>query len=207
MVHGSDHIDAPVTSGDPAVDLGDLYAWHAGGSITVVLTYSPLMAPMTPSVYDDQVLYTICIDNTGTAAEAGDYLDNNNDTVCDIPILVRMGQDMMGGWGVQVENLPGSTGTFSGPVEQVLDGGGGTAATVGRFDDPFFADFDGLVGTVSNLVDDTDPADLAFATLTVGVPVDGFEGTNAMVIVLEFDEVAAAAGNDYVQIWATTGRL
>lgn len=207
VVQGSDHVDAPVTAGDTAADLGDLYAWHDGATIVVVLTYSPLLAPLDASVYDDEVLYTICIDNTGTAAEALDYLDNDADNACDIPIYVRMGQDMAGDWGVEVQDLPGATGTFSGPVEQILDGGGGTRAMVGQFDDPFFFDLEGYIATVQNMLDDSDPFDLAFSTLVSGATSDTLAGTNTMAIVLELDQTAAAAGNDFVQIWATTGRL
>ncbi|MCA9707292.1 MAG: DUF4331 family protein [Myxococcales bacterium] len=204
-VRGSDHLDAPLTQANAVADLGDLYAWHTpGGTIVVVLTYSALLPPASPSVYDADALYTICIDNTGNQAEAADYLGNDNDNLCDIPIMVRMGQNMAGDWGVQVENLPGSAGTFSGPVEQILDGGGGTQAMVGQFDDPFFFDFDAYVATLANLVDAADPTDVAF---NPGAPVDSFAGTNTMAIVLEFDAAAASAGNDFLQIWATAGTL
>ncbi len=207
-VTAADHIDAPVTQGDAAVDIADFYAWHTErGTIVAVITFNALLAPGDDPVYDDGVLYTVHIDNTADPVEAAQFFDNDNDNASDIQINFRFGQNDAGDWGVQVNGAPGATDeTFDGPVQTPLTNGSVTAAA-GLYDDPFFFDFDGFVATVMNLLDDTEPGDVAFASLTAGSAVDFFEGLNTMGIVVEFDAAMAVDGNadNFLQIWATTG--
>ena len=208
-VTAADHIDAPLTLATPALDIADFYAWHTErGTIVAVLTFAALQAPGDELGFADDTLYTIHIDNTASIVENDDVLDNDNDNESDIQINVRFGQNSMGEWGVQFNDVPGADeATFFGPVQETLSSGSVTA-TAGVFDDPFFFDFDGFTTTLTNLVDDRDAQDLAFAGLD-GRPVDFFAGLNTHAIVVEFPADDAAGGNpdNFLQVWATTGVL
>lgn len=203
-VTAADHADAPMTQADAAADIADFYAWHTdNGTIVAVMTFAALRAPGDAPVYDADKLYTIHIDNTADPA-AGNPAFNDNES--DIQINLRFGQNNLGDWGVQVNNLPGADdATFDGPVQTELTNGTATAIA-GDFDDPFFFDFEGFLATRDNLLDDADPADVAFAGLG-GATVDFFAGTNAMAVVVEFDSALAADGNadNFIQLWASTG--
>lgn len=221
-VDAADHRDAPGTQADPFADLNDLYAWHTeDGTIVVVVTFNGLLAPDTApeDIYNPDelpnVLYTVHIDNdSAPLASPGDWDSQDGDTYdSEIDIHVKFGQNGLGEWGVQVENLPGADAAVVGPVDTAIDGGNGTSVQAGLFDDPFFFDLDGFLLTLSNLDDDTPAteADIGFASLqpkTLGMPHDSFAGTNTMAIVLEFPADAALGGNadNYIQVWATSGR-
>lgn len=204
-VTAADHADAPLTADDAAADIGDFYAWHTErGTIVAVMTFACLRAPGDAAVYEPDTLYTIHIDNTATQAENDDVFDNDNDNESDVQIHVRVGQNDAGDWGVQFNGVPGADDeTFVGPVQTALSNGT-ASAILGDFDDPFFFDFEGFLATRDNLLDDADPADVAFSGLA-GAPVDFFAGTNCMAVVTEFDAAAAADGANFLQMWATTG--
>ena len=205
QVDAADHRDGTAATDDPLADLADLYAWPtARGTIIVVLTFNGLQAAGGEATYDAETLYTINIDNTGNPANRAMFMAGDNDNEADISIQVKFGQNMLGDWGVQVENLPGSDGTFNGPVETEIAGGGTSRAYAGVFEDPFFFDLEGFNMTLANTADDADPADLAFDSTR-----DSFAGTNVNAIVLEMDATAAVNGNadSWIQVWATGGRL
>jgi hypothetical protein len=221
-VDAADHKDAPGTMADPFADLNDLYAWHTeNDTIVVVLTFNGLLNPDTApeDIYNEaelpNVLYTVHIDNDSVPlADAGMWDSQDGETYdSEIDIHVRFGQNMNGDWGIQVENLPGADATIVGPVDTAIDGGGGTTAQAGVYDDPFFFDLDGFLLTLSNLDDETPETetDIGFASLnpkTLGMPHDSFAGLNTMAIVLEFPAEAALGGNvdSFIQVWATSGR-
>lgn len=196
-VTAADHADAPMTQADGAADIADFYAWHTDrGTVVAIMTFAALRAPGDAPVYDATKLYTINIDNTFDPG-VGNPAFNDNEP--DIQIHVRFGQNNLGEWGVQVNNLPGADDeTFDGAVQTVLTNGV-ASAIAGDFDDPFFFDFEGFLATRDNLLDDSDPIDVAFTA------ADFFAGTNAMAVVVEFDAAAASDGNNFVQLWATTG--
>lgn len=192
------------TTDDPLADIADLYAWHTeDGTIVVILTFNGLQAAGGDPTFDPDVLYTINIDNTGNPANKASLMAADNDNMADHQIHVRFGENQLGEWGVQVENLPGSDGTFVGAVETELPGGGATRAYAGVFEDPFFFDLEGFNMTRDNLLDNADPADIAFDSTR-----DTFAMTNVNAIVLEMDAVETVNGNadEWIQIWATTGR-
>jgi hypothetical protein len=209
-VTAADHVDAPLTADDTAADIADVYAWHTDrGTLVVIMTFAALRSPGDAPVYDTDALYTIHIDNTANPALATNWLDNDNDNVSDIQIHVRFGQNNLGDWGVQFNNVPGAAdATFDGPVQQTIVNGAATV-TAGLFDDPFFFDFEGFVATRDNLLDPANPLDVAFSSIVGGGPVDFFAGTNTMAIVVEMDAAAAVNenANNFVQIWATSGVL
>jgi hypothetical protein len=222
-VTAADHADSPAAAEVAASDITDFYAWHTGrGTIVAVVGFAGLQTPAKgfEPLWNRDVLYTIHVDNTADPALRGTYdepLVNTNDNESDLDILVRFGPNLNGDWGVQVENLPGSTATFSGPVETELDGGRATRAWAGVADDPFFFDFVGFQATIANLMEGDSDADLAFASLMKGgVAADTFAGLNAHTLVLEFDAAAAgcpaddpgcAEPNSFLQLWASTGTI
>ncbi|MCA9707745.1 MAG: DUF4331 family protein [Myxococcales bacterium] len=204
-VTAADHLDAPATQADAAVDIADFYAWpnEDGSRITAVITFAGLMPAGGDPVYDGSVLYTIHIDNTADPAENADIFDNDNDNESDIRIHARFGSNNAGDWGVQLIGLPGAgEDPLVGPVEEVLSSGS-ASAWAGMRDDPFFFDLDAFFATRDNLLDDADPADVAFIP---GMAVDSIAGTNAMAIVVEFDSADVLGGNpdNFLQLWATT---
>jgi Domain of unknown function (DUF4331) len=208
QVNAADHRDGSQATDDPLADLTDLYAWHTGrGTIVVVLGFNGVQDAGSAATYDSETLYSVHIDNTGDPVNRAMGMAGDNDNEADVSIQVKFGQNALEEWGVQVENLPGSDGTFNGPVETEIDGGGGSRAYAGVFEDPFFFDLEGFQMTAANLVDDADPEDLAFDSTR-----DFFAGTNINAVVLEFDAAAAIGGDtpneaSWIQIWATSGRL
>jgi hypothetical protein len=198
--------DSPSASANEVADICSLYAWHDAEAdrLRVALTFDCNRSPGMGARYDEDVLYTIHIDNTATLAGAG-VGDNENDNLSDLDIEVRFGQDASGEWGVQFANLPGAgMSTFSGPVQTNLDGGNGTQATAGLFDDPFFMDSDGLASTLVALQTPDAPLDLMLTPDES--PPDSFEGTNTMAIVIELPLSVALAENpdSLLQVWAST---
>lgn len=213
-VTAADHADSDAASANAAADIADLYAWHTeNGTVVAIITFAGLQAAGDPEAYDRDVLYTLHIDNTATAAGLttnADPLpsDNSNDNESDIQVHIRFGQNFEGAWGFQVENLPGADPVVQAQVGETIDAGSGVMATAGTFDDPFFFDLDGFTTTLINTADATEAFDLAFASLDPNGngPVDAFAGTNVHAIVLEFDAATAIGdGEGLLQLWATTG--
>ena len=104
----ADHLDPPArtdpsvdSTPDRAADIADLYAFHTDSSVVLALTFAGLQATSEPATYDRDVLYTINISNAGERTDA------------EIPLRIRFAPgDADGTYGVQVENLPGVTGTL-----------------------------------------------------------------------------------------------
>ncbi|MGE3181869.1 MAG: DUF4331 family protein [Phycisphaerae bacterium] len=184
-LRAADHMEAPGTRADLELDIADVYAWHnfANNRLSTVLTFDGIKAPVSgqQGSYDANALYTVNIDNTG-------------DNVADINIYIRFGQNNAGQWGVQVQNLPGASGTISGAVETTLRSGAAARVYAGLFDDPFFFDLDGF-----NMTLDT-------GTLSFDSDRDTFAGSNTTAVVLDMDLASARNGSETIQVWATTAR-
>lgn len=180
LAFAADHNEAPGTQADQAADLADVYAWHTGNKLVAAVTFAGINASATGPVYDDDVLYTL-------------HIDNNGDFVPDHNVYVRFGKNDDDEWGVQVENLPGSQ-TISGPVGTNLSAGGGRLVFAGWREDPFFFDLDGFRATLDS------------GTLAFNNERDFFAGRNVTAIVLEMDLAAAKGAGSTLNIWATTGR-
>lgn len=179
---GADHAEAPAAVADPAADLADVYAWHQGNKLVTVVTFAGLSGSAMGALYDDDVLYTV-------------HLDQDGDNAAEIEILVRFGANAAGEWGMRVENLPGSPAPIEGPVETLLDAGDGRRVWAGWRDDPFFFDLQGFRETLQTQA-------VAFDSSR-----DSLAGLNVTAIVLESDLAAAGGGNaEPLRIWATTAR-
>lgn len=179
----ADHSEAPGTKADVAADIADVYAWHEGEKLVAVLTYAGLQATTEgqSATYDKDVLYTVHIDSDG---------DNASDT----DVYVRFGQNGAGDWGVQVENLPGTTEAVVGAVGEAIDAGNGLSVYAGLKDDPFFFDLEGFNTTLET------------GTVSFNPERDSVAGLNVSSIVLEMDLAAASSGSDKLAVWASTGR-
>ncbi len=177
----ADHIDSPAAVTYPHADIGDFYAWHTpDGKLNAIITFYG-MSNSPQGNYNADILYGVHIDYDG------DNMPNRD-------IWVRFGQNGMGAWGVQVENLPGAVGPVVGGVQATIDGGGGTSVFAGAADDPFFFDFEGYQTTLQT------------ATLSFDSNRDSFAGTNVTVIALQMDLAQASNGQAEFSIWATTRR-
>ena len=177
----ADHAEAPGAAADPAADIADLYAWHTtDGKVVAVLTFAGLTAAGGSATYDEDVLYTLHIDNDA---------DNNPD----IDVLVRFGKNGAGDWGVQVENLPGTTAAVSGAVETTLTAEG-QSVFAGLRDDPFFFDLTGFEATLAT-------GDLSFDNTR-----DSLAGTNVTAVVVTMDAALATGADNTLAIWATSAR-
>jgi hypothetical protein len=185
-VEAADHAEAPTAIGDPGADIADFYAWHdsVAGRLVTVVTFDALQMPGgTVGSYDDMLLY-------------GVHIDRDGDNLGDIEILTRFGQNAKGEWGVQVENLPGTSGPIVGRVESVINAGGGAKVFAGLRDDPFFFDLEGYLDTLST------------STLSFDNTRDSLAGTNVTALVLEMDlaEVTDSGLYPNLQLWATSWR-
>lgn len=182
VAQAADHREAPLTIGDPAADIADVYAWHQGDKLVTVITFDGIKPPASgqAGTFDPDVLYTLNIDNDG-------------DHRADIEVLARFAKTPSGKTFLVVLNVPGIPVPVIGPVERVIRRGG-TRVFAGLRDDPFFFDLEGFRQTLST------------GTLSFVGTRDTFAGTNATALVLEMDLDAALDGGSNLEIWATTAR-
>jgi hypothetical protein len=181
VVIAADHHEADTTSADDAAaNLGDLYAFHDGGRVTLILTFDGYKLKSETPSYDPDVLY-------------GFHIDTNGDNVPDHEIWARFGQNTAGEWGVQVQGIPGSADPVVGPVDEVVNDEATDAQVFGGFrDDPFFFDLEGYTDT------------LMTGTLAFDATRDFVAFKNTGAIAVEFDQ--ASLGSESIAVWATTGR-
>jgi hypothetical protein len=177
----ADHLDAPLTREDAAVDIADFYAWQDGDKLVAAISWAGLQGPGSEGTFGDDVLFGIHVDSDGDAIE-------------DKSTWVRFGLNDAGEWGVKFEGIPGGDAEVVGPVDTVLEAGLGLRAFAGVREDPFFFDLDGFQATLST------------ATLAFDGERDTFLGTNTTMIVVEMSVDGAAAGSDQLQMWATSAR-
>lgn len=214
-VMSADHAESPGTDADPAADLADVFIFPSPETPTTktvaAITFGGRAAPRSRidgSFYcDTNVLYTLHIDRADAAG--------NFDNVPDVEVLVRFGRDQLGNCGVQLENVPGAGGTYSGAIERVFTSPGGMRAFAGLRNDPFFFDAEGYAALVASFAGAGQSGDLIGSfRLTGGVPRrDSFAFRNVSAIVFEMSNdilaPAPAVGGvrPQVRVWATTGRL
>jgi hypothetical protein len=181
VVIASDHDEADTASfSDLAADIGDMYAFHEGDRLTLILTFDGYKLRTEAGNYDADVLY-------------GLHVDTNGDNVADHDIWARFGQNSAGEWGVQVEGIPGESAAIVGPVDTVIGDGSGAQVFAGLRDDPFFFDLQGYKDT------------LMTGTVAFDPTRDFVAIKNTLALAVEFDH--AALGSTNIAVWATTGRL
>lgn len=180
----ADHRESALTTGDPAADIADVYAWHDDVQRTLVaaITFDGIKTP-TPAqegTFDPDVLYTL-------------NLDNDGDNVADLQIHTRFVALPSGQTFVVVQGIPGVPTPVIGPVERVVRRGK-ARVFAGLRDDPFFFDLEGFRQT------------LMTGTLSFVGTRDTFAGKNATALVFEMDLDAALQGGTNINLWATTAR-
>jgi hypothetical protein len=128
-VDAADHIDPPNAAGmsdNLAADIDDVYAWHEGANLNMIVTFSGPTAPTATAgirgVYSRDTQFLIHISNDANAAT-----DEHT-------IQVRFGQAGTR-WGFQASGIPGRTTPLVGPVESIVRDGA-VSAFVGLRDDP-----------------------------------------------------------------------
>ncbi len=211
-VHSADHAESPASDADPAADIADVFLFPSRESATKLvgaITFGGRPAPRSRIDFgfycDPRVLYTLHIDR----ADANGVFDS----IPDVSVRARVGKNKAGQCGVQLENVPGAGGTFSGPIEQVFATPGGLKAYAGQRNDPFFFDAQGLAALFASFATPGQNGDLATA-FGIGTRArrDSFGLRNVSVIVFDMDLNAAAprlpnGSRPLLRIWGVTSRL
>lgn len=211
-VMSADHAESPGADADPAADLADVFIFPSPQqtSRTVgAITFGGRSAPRSRidgSFYcDPNVLYTFHIDR---ANAAGAF-----DSLPEVNIYVRFGLDGNNQCGMQLENVPGAGGTFSGPIEQVFESSTGLRAFAGLRNDPFFFDAEGYAALIASFASPGQSGDVVGAFRLSGNQArrDSFANRNVSAIVFEMDtntlSPASGSARPQVRVWSTTSRL
>lgn len=208
----ADHAESPGVTRDPAADIADVFLFpspESASKLVMAVTFGGAPAPrarVDGRFYcDPDVLYAFIIDR----ADANGAFDNQPD----ITIYARLGLNSTFQCGLQLENVPGAGGTFSGPIEQVIVTRSGIKAFAGLRNDPFFFDAQGLGALFASFATPGQNGNLVSA-FGIGTRPrrDSFAGRNVSVIVFDMnlDQVAPRHANGsrpQIRAWATTARL
>lgn len=211
-VMSADHAESPASDADPAADIADVFIFpskESAAKLVGAITFGGRSGPRSRIDFgfycDARVLYTVHIDR----ADASGAFDN----IPDVSIRARVGSNRAGQCGVQLENVPGSGGTFSGPIEQVFATPNGLKAYAGQRNDPFFFDAEGLAALYASFATPGQNGDLAGA-FGIGTRPrrDSFGLRNVSVIVFDMDINALApkkpdGSRPQLRVWGVTSRL
>ena len=211
-VMSADHAESPGTDADPAADLADIFIFPSPESPTrtvAAITFGGRAAPRSRidgTFYcDTRVLYTFHIDRADAAG--------NFDNVPDVEVLARFGKDRDGNCALQLENVPGAGGTYSGKIEGVFTSSNGLKGFAGLRNDPFFFDAEGYAALVASFATAGQNGDVvgAFRLGSGAARRDSFAFRNVSAIVFEMSNDALAplvnGVRPKVRVWGTTGRL
>jgi hypothetical protein len=210
LAKAADHAESPGADADPAGDLADVFLFISPENpkrLVGALTFGGRPAPRsrTDIVYcDPKLIYVL---NIGRANAAGTF---TNQPV--IKVVARFAKSDTGRCGVQLENVPGAGGTFSGATETVLTSSTGLRAFAGMRNDPFFFDAEGYNGMVAAFDGPPPPGGYLVNAFGLGTRArrDSFANRNitAVVFEMDLDVVAPLAGasRPKIQAWATTAR-
>ena len=212
-VMSADHAESPGADADPAADIADVFLFPSPQSATKLvgaITFGGRPAPRSRidgSFYcDPDILFTYNLDR---ADASGTF-----DSVPDIQIYARFARNKSGQCALQLENVPGAGGKFSGLIETVFSLGG-IRAFAGLRNDPFFFDAEGLTALLNTFATPGQNGDLvsSFRLSPAGQPRrDSFAGRNVSAIVFEMDldaiaPKAAGGTRPKLRVWATTSRF
>lgn len=220
-VMAADHAESPGVNTDLAADIADVYLFPSPEAPTTkmvgAITFGggPAVTGATGRndtafSCDPNVLYTFNIDRSNA--------DGNFDqaVVADIQIYARTATNSAGACGLQLENVPGANGTFSGPVGQVFTSPGGTKGFAGLRNDPFFFDFEGFTALLNSFAAPGQSGNVitAFRLSPPGqARRDSFANRNVSAIVFEMNldtlapPVAGTGTRPKIRVWGTTARL
>jgi hypothetical protein len=194
----ADHRDGPIfpnTQANGRPDINDIYVFQAPGNVNntvMVFTVSPFPGVLTPTTFDQTVVFDIKVDNTGDAIE-------------DLTFRVTFGAPNSN--GVQAVTLRGLPSSKFPPTGILARGNTGTNIPVrggGLFraavhDDPFFFD----AGQFGRFI-------AAAAQPPVRTPGVNFFGPNgntlAMILEIPRTRIRSAATNPNIGVYVTTTR-
>ena len=191
----ADHAEAPTATADPAADIADVFLFRADSKLVTSVTFSGGPAPRVrvdgpTGRYDRNVLYTF-------------HIDRDLDAIEELQIYARFGQNHLGQWGVEIENLPGAGARHVfGPVETVFTTPTGLKVYAGLRDDPFFFDAQGFNATLASF---NSPG--PNGQVLIRNDRDSFANRNITAIVFEMDLAVAAGGSQEIYFWGTTARI
>ncbi len=207
----ADHAESPGADADPAADLADVFVFLSPENprrMVAALTFGGRSLPRTridTAFYcDPKVIYEL---NIGRANAAGIFSNTPA-----IKVVARFGKNAAGACGIQLENVPGAGGTFSGPIETVLSPNSTIRAFAGLKNDPFFFDAEGYNGMVAAFASSPPAGGYVASSFGLGSRArrDSFANRNVSVIVFEMDldTLAPLSGGSRpkLQFWATTAR-
>lgn len=208
----ADHAESPGTTRDAAADIADVFVFpspESASKLVMSMTFGGAPAPrarVDGSFYcDPNVLYSFFVDR---ANAAGAF-----DSVPELRINVRFGRNNGGVCGMQLENVPGAGGTFSGPVEQVIQTNTGFKAFAGLRNDPFFFDAQGLGALFGTFATPGQNGDLV-TSFGIGTRArrDSFANRNVSAIVFDMSleavaPLTAGGARPQIRVWGTTSRL
>ncbi len=211
VVMSADHAESPGADADPAADLADVFIFPSPESSTrtvAAITFGGRSAPRSRidgALYcDPNVLYTLHIDRADAAG--------NFDNVPDVEVFARFGTDNANKCGLQLENVPGAGGTFSGAADAVFTSTSGLKGFAGLRNDPFFFDAEGYAALIASFATAGQNGDVVGAFRLGGTQArrDSFAFRNVSAIVFEMSNDALAplvgGARPKVRVWATTGR-
>lgn len=207
----ADHAESPGADADPAGDLADVFLFISpenSSRLVGAITFGgrPLPRSRIDQTFycDPRVLYILNIER---ANAAGAFTN-----VPTTRVFARFGRSDTGRCGVQLENVPGAGGTFSGATEAVITSSTGLRAFAGLRNDPFFFDAEGYNGMVAAFDAAPPPGGYLVNAFGLGSRArrDSFANRNVSAIVFEMDinALAPATGTTRpkIQAWATTAR-
>jgi hypothetical protein len=216
------------TTGDPAPDIADIFAYYRGPTgkpNSVVLTLTWRVDPLAELAFDPTIRYGIHVDNDASFSNLAEARGIGMGAEFDIWIWFGKKKGTANEWGVYLENVPGLGGKkVAGDVGKVLKPAPGVQIMAGLADDPFFFDLDGFFAGLSVALGNPagDPSFPAGKQNTISpfdatkVPrpfgfvntSDGFGRTNVHFVAIEVPAAAVLKGTDQnhrdLHIWATT---
>ena len=122
-VMSADHAESPGADADPAADLADVFIFPSpetpATKMVGAITFGGRPLPRSridQNFYcDPRVLYAFNIDRASAPPPGGTF-----DNLPDIVIFARFSINSSGACIVELQNVPGAGGTFSGPVSGTL---------------------------------------------------------------------------------------
>ena len=180
----ADHLDAPLTKANHALDITDIYAFDAANSKNTVLVVdvNPLAGVVSGTHFDTAGTYNLNI-------------DKNGDFVADAVYSVTFGSSAPDGKQSITLKRNGTT-ILTGKTGST-NVGGGAKLFAGIKDDPFFFD----LASFFRWRDPNGDGVFTYDGPTTFDGVDFFRGTNISTIVLEIPDSWLGSSANY---WATT---
>lgn len=208
----ADHAESPGADADPAADLADVFLFVSPENprrMVAAITFGgrPLPRSRIDATFycDPRVIYEL---NIARANAAGVFTSTPA-----VKVVARFGTSVTTGrCGMQLQNVPGGGGTFSGPIEAVISSTTGLRAFAGLRNDPFFFDAEGYNGMIAAFAGAPPPGGFVVSSFGLGSRPrrDSFANRNVSAIVFEMDIDALApvsgGSRPKLQVWATTAR-